>query len=66
MKKNRLVWTTLSLIASVIVIATMSPKAGAQETSAINGRIVDVVSGAPITGVQVLLVNTTRGTLTAN
>lgn len=66
MTKNRLVWTTLSLIASVVVFATISPRAGAQETSAINGRIVDAVSGAPITGVQVLIVNTTRGTLTAN
>jgi TonB-linked SusC/RagA family outer membrane protein len=62
---TRMVRITLSLMlsaAATMVLATS--RAGAQE-SAVNGRVVDGVSGGGLASAQVTIVGTTRGTVTA-
>jgi TonB-linked SusC/RagA family outer membrane protein len=56
----------LSLAASIAMIMVIAPaQAGAQQTAAINGRVVDATSKAPIGRAQVQIVGTTRGVATA-
>lgn len=63
----RYVRMALSLIASIAIVMAIAPaQAGSQQTAAINGRVVDAVSGAPITSAQVQIVGTTRGGTTAD
>jgi len=61
---TRMVRITLSLILSAVAtLALTTSRAGAQE-SAVNGRVVDGVSGGGLASAQVTIVGTTRGTVT--
>ena len=62
----RYVRMALSLVASTaMIMALVTAQAGAQQTAAINGHVVDATTKAPIGRAQVQIVGTTRGVATA-
>lgn len=62
----RSVRMALSLAASIaMIMAFGATQAGAQQTAAINGRVVDATTKAPIARAQIQIVGTTRGVTTA-
>lgn len=66
MKRSHVCLMALSLMAPAIATTAVPATLVAQQASAINGRVLDAVSGGPVNAAQVLVVGTTRGATTAN
>lgn len=55
----------LRLLSAVFVVAALFPvAAGAQERGSISGQVLDEATGAPLSGAQIVLVGSNRGTVT--
>jgi hypothetical protein len=55
---------TLTLALGVLLLAGYAEEASAQSAGAIRGRITEAGSGQPISGVQISITGTQRGTIT--
>src|SRR4029079_16849612 len=66
MRKSKFGLRALSLFWLMVLAVMMAAPSAKAQTAAINGRVVDAVSGSPINGAQVLIVGTTRGAAAGN
>src|SRR4029079_3096665 len=66
MRKSKFGLGVLSKFGLLVLAMMLTAPPAKAQTAAINGRVLDAVSGSPINGAQVLIVGTTRGAAAGN